>query len=46
MIPLLNNLTLRLKGLHGSDFLQLIASGLRFGLGFGVLFGGRKIPGE
>ncbi len=45
--PLLNSLSNpRLGGLHGSDFMQLIASGLFFGVGFGVLFGGRKFPGE
>lgn len=36
----------RLAMLHGSDFVQLIASGLCFGVGFGVLFGKRKFPGE
>ena len=45
LFPLLNSLSNpRLGGLHGSDFMQLIASGLCFG--FGVLFGGRKFPGE
>ena len=39
--PLLNSLSNpRLAGLHGSDFMQLIASDLCFG--FGVLFGGLK----
>ena len=47
LFPLLNSLSNpRLGGLHGSDFMQLIASGLCFGFGFGVLFGGRKFPGE
>jgi hypothetical protein len=47
MSPLLNSLSNpRLEGLHGSDFVQLITSGLCFGVGFGVLFGGRKFPGE
>jgi hypothetical protein len=47
LFPLMNSLSNpRLEGLHGSDFLQLIASGLCFGFGFGVLFGGRKFPGE
>ncbi len=47
LVPLLNSLgNPRLEGLHGSDFVQLIASGLCFGFGFGVLFGGRKFPGE
>lgn len=49
LAPLWNGLSNpRLAGLHGSDFLQLIASGLcfGFGFGFGVLFAGRKLPGE
>jgi hypothetical protein len=47
LFPLLNSLSNpRLGGLHGSDFMQLNASGLCFGFGFGVLFGGRKFPGE
>ena len=47
LFPLLNSLSnSRLGGLHGSDFMQLIASGLCFGFGFGVLFGARKFPGE
>jgi len=47
LAPLLNSLSNpRLVGLHGADFMQLIASGLCFGFGFGVLFGGRKFPGE
>ena len=47
LFPLLNSLSNpRLGGLHGSDFMQLIASGLCFGFGFGVLFGARKFPGE
>ena len=33
-------------GLHESDFKKLIASGLCFGFGFGMLFGGRKFLGE
>ncbi len=47
LFPFLNSLSNpRLVGLHGSDFMQLIASGLCFGFGFGVLVGGRKFPGE
>jgi hypothetical protein len=47
LAPLLNSLSNpRLAGLHGSDVVQLVASGLCFGVGFGVLFGGRKFPGE
>jgi|HubBroStandDraft_5_1064220.scaffolds.fasta_scaffold112757_2 hypothetical protein len=47
LIPLLNSLkNPRLEGLHGSDFVQLIAAGLLFGFGFGVLLGGRKFLSE
>jgi hypothetical protein len=47
LFPLLNSLNNpRIEGLHGSDIVQLVASGLCFGIGFGVLFGGRKFPGE
>jgi hypothetical protein len=47
LLPLLNSLSNpRLQAAHGSDFVQLIASGLCFGFGFGVLFGARKFPGE
>ena len=47
LIALLNSLSKpRVEGLHGSDVVQLVASGLCFGFGFGVLFGGRKFPGE
>lgn len=47
MLPLLNSLSNpRLAGLHGSDVVRLVASGLCFGVGFGVLVGGRKFPGE
>ena len=43
LFPLLNSLSNpRLKGLHGSDFVQLIAAGLCFGVGFGVMVGGSK----
>lgn len=41
--PLLNSLSNpRLVGLHVPDRLQLIAVGFCFGVGFGVLVGGRK----
>ncbi len=44
LFPLLNSFgNSRLAGLHGSDFMQLIASGLCFGFGFGILLGGRKL---
>lgn len=47
LLALLNSLSNpRIEGLHGSDIVQLMASGLCFGVGFGVLFGGRKFPGE
>lgn len=36
----------RVSGLHGADKLRLIASGFAFGVGFGVLVGGQKFPGE
>jgi hypothetical protein len=36
----------RFKMLHGSDVMQLIASGACFGFGFGMLFGKRKFPDE
>jgi hypothetical protein len=36
----------RLHLIHGSDRVQLIASGLCFGVGFGVLMGGRRFTGE
>jgi hypothetical protein len=39
--PLLNRLSNpRLEGLHGSNFVQLIACGLLFGLGLGFMLGG------
>ena len=47
LMPLLNSLGKpRTQALHGSDRLQLIASGFCFGVGFGVLMAGRKFPGE
>jgi hypothetical protein len=46
-IPLLNSMgNPRLAGLHGSDFMQLNAASLCFGVGLGILVGGRKLPGE
>jgi len=36
----------RFETFHKSDVVQLIASGLCFGFGFGMLFGKRKFPGE
>jgi hypothetical protein len=36
----------RLSGLRGADRLKLIASGFCVGVGFGLLAGGRKFPGE
>jgi hypothetical protein len=47
MPPLVNSLNNpRLEGLHGSDFVQLIAVGLCFGFGLGVLLGGLRFSGE
>jgi hypothetical protein len=47
LMPLLNSLgNPRTQALHGSDRLQLIAVGICFGVGFGVLVGGRKFKGE
>jgi hypothetical protein len=47
VLVLLNSLdNPRLSGLHGADRLKLIAAGLCIGVGFGVLVGGRKFPGE
>jgi hypothetical protein len=41
--PLINSLSNpRLQCMHGSDRVQLIAVGLCFGVGFGVLVGGGK----
>lgn len=36
----------RIEGLHGADILRLVASGLCFGVGFGVPIGSRRFPGE
>ena len=47
LAPLLNSLSNpRLQGLHGSDIVRLIATGLCFGVGIGVLVGARRFPGE
>jgi hypothetical protein len=47
VLPLLMSLkNPRLEMLHGSDFVQLIASGICFGMGVGVLLGGRSFLGE
>jgi hypothetical protein len=40
---LLNSLSnARLQSLHGSDVVRLVAVGLCFGVGFGVLIGGSR----
>lgn len=45
--PLINSLNNpRLSGMHGADRLKLIAVGLCFGVGFGVLMGGPRFKGE
>ena len=36
----------RLNAIHGSDRIKLIAVGLCFGVGFGVIVGGRRFRGE
>ena len=36
----------RLSGVHGSDIVKLVASGVCFGMGFGLLLVGRKFKGE
>jgi len=47
VFALLNSLNNpRIQGLHGSDVVRLIAVGLCFGVGFGLLMGGRKFRGE
>jgi hypothetical protein len=46
-LPLMNSFkNPRLSGIHGTDRLQLIAAGWCFGVGFGVLMGGRGSGGE
>ena len=43
LLPLMNSFNNpRLQSLHVPDRLQLVASGLCFGMGIGVLVGGRK----
>lgn len=45
--PLMNSLNNpRLSGMHGADRVQLIAVGFCFGVGFGILMGARKFPGD
>jgi len=47
LFPLTNSLiNPRLQSIHGSDRVQLIAVGLCFGVGFGVLMGGKKRFGD
>ena len=47
LFPLFNSIgNPRTQALHGSDRLQLIASGWCFGIGFGVLVGKRRFQGE
>ena len=36
----------RFETYHKSDVVQLVASGLCFGMGIGLLVGKRKFPGE
>jgi hypothetical protein len=46
-IPLYNSIeNPRLSGMLAVDRVQLIASGLCFGVALGVLMGARKFPGE
>jgi hypothetical protein len=47
LFPFLNSLSNpRIAALHGVDILQLVASGLCFGVGLGILIGSRKFPGD
>jgi hypothetical protein len=47
VFPLLNSLSNpRLAAAHGSDFLRLIAAGLCFGVGIGLLIGTFGFPRE
>ena len=47
LIALLNILGKpRLAAVHGSDIVQLVASGMCFGVALGVLFGPRRFPDE
>jgi len=36
----------RMRMTHGADRLQLIAVGFCFGVGFGLLVGGRRFPSD
>ena len=43
LMPLMNSISNpRLQGLHGADFLRLIAVGFCFGTAFGMLVGFRR----
>jgi hypothetical protein len=47
LVPLFNSVqNPRLAGMHGSDFVRLIASGICFGVAFGIVVGRRKFRGE
>lgn len=47
LFPLLRSLSNpRLAAAHGSDYMQLIAAGLCFGVGIGFLVGTLKYSGE
>ena len=47
LFPFLNSFSnLRLAAAHGSDITQLMAAGLCFGFGFGLLVGAHKFSGE
>gem|GEM_PF-2564249 len=47
MIPLANSFSNpRISGIRVVDRIQLLSSGLCLGVGFGILVGGRKFPGE
>jgi hypothetical protein len=47
LFPLLNSLSNpRLAAAHGTDYMQLIAVGLCFGVGIGLLLGALKFSGE
>ena len=46
LFPFLNSLSNpRLAAAHGTDFMQLMAAGLCFGFGFGLLVGAHKFSG-
>ena len=47
MIPLMNSFSNpRISEMRWVDRLQLLSTGACLGLGFGILIGGRKFPGE